>query len=101
MAYSEESEIGTYPFDKIVIISDAIFTIIIRYGIAVYLRPVFEKEELKKATLPENTYTLQVLQNKMIRVILGLKRDKHINMERLRKKFQIMSVNQLAIYHPF
>ena len=47
MAYSEESEIGTYPFDKIVIISDAIFTIIIRYGIAVYLRPVFEKEELK------------------------------------------------------
>ena len=49
--------------------------------------------------LPKNTATLQTLQNNMIRVIMGLKKEKHINMSHIRNKFQIMSVNQICIYH--
>ena len=30
---------------------------------------------------------------------MGLKKEKHINMSHIRNKFQIMSVNQICIYH--
>ena len=49
--------------------------------------------------LPKNTYTLQILQNKMIRVILGIKKQNHTNLRNIREKFKIMSVNQMSIYH--
>ena len=40
------------PSDKLIIIAEAIFNSNIRYGIAVYLIPTFEKEELKAGKLP-------------------------------------------------
>ena len=35
----------------------------------------------------------------MIKIILGLNKKNHINMEQVRKKIKMMSVNQLSIYH--
>ena len=35
----------------------------------------------------------------MIRSILGLKIQNHVNMKKVREKFRFMSVNQLCIYH--
>ena len=49
--------------------------------------------------IPKNTAALQTLQNNMIRVILGLKKEKHISMSNIRKKFQMMSVNQICVFH--
>ena len=81
-------------------IAEAIFNSKIRYGIAVYLKPVFEEEDLKMKRLSKNTMILQNLQNNVIRVVLGLKYENHINMKHVREKFRMMSVNQMAVYHP-
>ena len=35
----------------------------------------------------------------MIRVVLGVGKKYHVNMEDVRKKFKMMSVNQMNIYH--
>ena len=78
-------------------IAEAIFNSKIRYGCAVYLNPVFEEEELKVKKLSKNASVIQTLQNNMIRVILGLKKQNHINVQHVREKIKIMSVNQ--IYH--
>lgn len=78
-------------------IAESIFNSLIRYGCAVYLNPVFEEEEIKVKKLPKNTSILQILQNKMIRVILGLK--KHSNVMHERSKIEMMSVNQMCVYH--
>ena len=80
-------------------IAEEIFNSKIRYGISVYLTPVFEEEDLKSKKLPKNTNILQTLQNHMIRVIYGTKRQNHINMKNIREKIKMMSVNQMAIYH--
>ena len=71
----------------------------IRYGICIYLTPIYEKEELKARKQLAHTKTLQVLQNSMLRVVMGLKLEDHTNMEKLREKIKMMSVNQLCIYH--
>ena len=42
---------------------------------------------------------LQVVQNSMVRVILGLNRANHINMKEQREKIKMLSVNQMAVYH--
>lgn len=42
---------------------------------------------------------LQVLQNDMLRVIIGKRRSQHVNMKELREEMRIMSVNQMAAYH--
>ena len=87
------------PVDKLSIIADGIFNTIIRYGIAVYLVPTYEIEDLKARKLSSETYDLQVLQNNMLRVIHGLRISNRVNMEELRKKIKMMSVNQMSIYH--
>ena len=87
------------PRDKLVLVAEAIFNSKIGYGIAVYLNPVFEKEDLKAKKLSKNTTDLQVLQNTMIRMIFGLKTKSHINMMKLRERIKMMSVNQMCIYH--
>ena len=66
---------------------------------AVFLKPVYDEEDLKARKLPKNTNTLQTLQNSMIRVIYGLKIQNRVNMKNVRKKIKIMSVNQIAVYH--
>ena len=35
----------------------------------------------------------------MIRVILSLKQAQHINMQKVREKIKILSVNQMSVYH--
>ena len=87
------------PREKLIIIAESIVNSVLRYGIAVYINPVYETEDLKERKLPGNTRELQTLQNNMIRVVLGYKRSQHINMERTRTKINMMSVNQMAIYH--
>ena len=87
------------PRNKLVIVAEAIFNSKLRYGIAVYISPVFNEEDLKLRKLPKNTSTLQILQNNMIRVIFGLDKKHHINMEHMRTKLKMMSINQMAIYH--
>ena len=47
----------------------------------------------------KNTSVLQTLQNNMLRIILGLKKNQHINMQHMREKIKMMSVNQMAVYH--
>ena len=44
-------------------------------------------------------HKLQILQNDMLRLITGHRRSDRINMERLRKKTNMMSINQLSCYH--
>ena len=87
------------PKDKLVIIAEGIFNSKVRYGAAVYLCPVFDEEELKAGKLPENTRTLQTIQNDTLRTILGLKQSQCINMQRIREQIKMMSINQIAIYH--
>ena len=64
-----------------------------------YLNPVFEEEDLKVKKLSKNASILQTLQNTMLRVILGFNKKQHINMEYLRQKLKMFSVNQMCIYH--
>ena len=59
------------PREKIVIIAEAIFNSLLRYGVAVFLKPVYDKEDLNMEKKPKNTATLQTLQNNMLRVIFG------------------------------
>ena len=87
------------PRKKLIIIAEAIFNTKIRYGIAVYLSPVFDKEDLKVEKLSKNASILQSLQNKMIRIILGCRKEQHVNMQKLRNRIRMMSVNQMNIYH--
>ena len=85
-----------------IIVAEAIFNTKIRYGVSIYLVPVFDKEDLKwrrYSNPKDHTYTLQTLQNTMIRVIYGLKKSQHVNMEKLINKIKMMSVNQMAVYH--
>ena len=87
------------PKNKLIIIAECIFNSVLRYGIAVYTNPVFDKEDLKSRKLPGSIKDLQKLQNNMIRVILGLQLGHHVNMEKTRTKIRMMSVNQMSIYH--
>ena len=87
------------PKKKLIIIADSIFNSKIRYGVAVYLKPIFDKEELKVNKLPEDTKLLQTLQNRMIRSILGISINRHENMQNLRNKMKMFSVNQMCVYH--
>ena len=79
--------------------AEAIFNSLLRYGVAVFLKPVYDEEDLKERKLPKNTYTLQTLQNSMIRVIYGLKIQNRVNMKNVREKIKMMSVNQISVYH--
>ena len=87
------------PKNKLMIIADIIFNSKLRYGIAIYLNPVFEEEDLKMKRLSKHTVKLQTLQNRMIRVNFGIKHGMHVNMQDLRSKIDMMPVNQMAVYH--
>jgi len=87
------------PKEKIVIIAEAIFNSLLRYGVAVFLKPIYEKEDLNMEKKPKNTATLQTLQNNMLRVIFGFKLQNRVNMKNLREEIKMMSVNQISVYH--
>ena len=76
-----------------------IFNSVIRYGIAVYLVPTYEREDLKARKLTSERDSLQVIQNNTLRIIHGLRISDRVNMLKLGTKIKIMSVNQMSIYH--
>ena len=80
-------------------IAESLWNSVVRYGICIYLTPIYEKEDLKVRKQLADTKQLQVLQNSMLRVVMGLKLEHHTNMEKLREEIKMMSVNQLCIYH--
>ena len=57
-------------------IAEAIINSLLGYGVAVFLKPVYNEEDLNRKKLPKNTIVLQTLQESMIRVIYGLKCQK-------------------------
>ena len=77
---------------------DAIFTSKFRYGIAVYSTPKYEFNHLEQPMDP-NIAKLQVIQNDMLRMLIGHSRQSHTNMQELREEMKIMSVNQISCYH--
>ena len=80
-------------------VAESIFNSKIRYAIALYLNPVVDKEEIKTRKLSSDAYKLQVLQNKMLRMVFGYRIQDKVNMEKLREKIKMFSVNQMNIYH--
>ena len=87
------------PRDKLFIVAEAIFNSKIRYGIAVYLKPTFEEEEIKSGHQYQATKQLQALQNEMLRTICGFRKKDKKNVQKLREKWLMMSVNQMSVYH--
>ena len=81
---------------KLQIVAESIFQYKIRYG--VYTNPRFEFNHLVQPMDP-NIARLQVIQNDMMRLLVGKKRSSHTNMEKLRKEFKMFSANQLSCYH--
>ena len=84
--------------NKLKIIAEAILTSRIRYGLAVYGNPKFDFRSQEQSMDP-NLQKLQVIQNDMIRLLNNYRRTDHIEMKTLREKMNIMSVNQLCVYH--
>ena len=87
------------PVEKLLIIAEALFNSKVRYGSCVYLQPVFEKEDLKAKKTHAETEKLQVIQNKMLRMIFGYKMEDRTNMSTLRTNIKMFSINQLTCYH--
>ena len=82
------------PQEKLRIIAGAIFTSVARYGIAVYSKPRLHSDPLR-----EDLQKLQVIQNKMFRLLAGKSLLDKVCVEDLGKKFNMMSINQMACYH--
>ena len=82
------------PNSKLKIIAEAIFTSVARYGIAVYFKP-----RLHSDPTCEDQTKLQVIQNKMLRLLAGKKPADKVRVEDISKKFGVMSMNQMASYH--
>ena len=82
------------PQEKLRIIAGAIFTSVARYGIAVYSKPRLHSDPLR-----EDLKRLQVIQNKMFRLLAGKKLPDKVRVENLGKKFNMMSINQMTCYH--
>ena len=79
------------PKEKINMISEALFNSLLIDGVAVFLKPVYDEEDLNMKRLPKNTIALQTLQNSMKRVIFGLKKQNHVSIKNV--KIKMMSIN--------
>ena len=82
------------PRSKLKIIAEAIFTSVARYGIAVYSKP-----RLHSDPIGEDMHKLQVTQNKMFRLLDGKSKKDKVSVQKIAKKFEMMSINQLTCYH--
>ena len=87
------------PRRKLIMMAESIFNSKVRYGIALYLTPVYEKEQVKAKQLSTEARKLQVIQNGMLRMIFGYRQRDMVNMEKLRKSIGMFSINQMNIYH--
>ena len=84
--------------EKLKIVAEAIFNAKLRYAISVWSNPKYEFNHMEQS-MDSNIAKLQVIQNDMLRVLEGHTRKKHINMEALRKRIKMFSVNQMSVYH--
>ena len=82
------------PLSKLKTVAEAIFVSIIRYGIAVYLKPRLQEDQKS-----EESGKIQKFQNKMLRLLGRKTINDKVSSESLAIKFGIMSVNQLTTYH--
>ena len=57
--------------NRLPMVAQSIFNSVIRYGIAVYLKPIYEVEDVKARNLSTEARKLQVIQNTMLRMIYG------------------------------
>ena len=74
--------------------AESLFTSVARYGIAVYFKPRLHNDP--KCAQQDQ---LQVIQNKMLRLLSGKKIKDRVRVERLAKDFNQMSMNQMSSYH--
>ena len=70
------------PRGKLLMLAEGIFQSKIRYGIALYLIPIYEEEDLKARKLPSEAIKIQVIQNNMVRMIFDYKIRDEVNMEK-------------------
>ena len=87
------------PRRKLLMVAESFFNSVIRYGIAVYLKPIYEEEDVKIRKLSTEARKLQVIQNTMLRMIYGYKMEDMVNMENMREEIGMFSVNQMNCYH--
>ena len=66
-------------------------------SVCLYTIPTFEVNNLEQ-TMDPSIARLQVIQNDTMRLQVG-KRKSHSNKLKVRKELQMMSVNQLSVYH--
>ena len=79
------------PRRKMLMVAESIFNSVIRYDIAVYLKPIYEVEDVKARNLSTEARKLQVIQNTMLRMINGYRMEDMVNMENLRKEIGVSS----------
>ena len=72
---------------KLKIVAEATFQSKLRYGISVYTIPKFEFNNLEQ-TMDPNIVKIQVIQNDMMRLLVGKSRKSHTNMEKVRKELK-------------
>ena len=82
------------PQSKLKIIAEAIFTSTARYGIAVYYKPWLHPDPKC-----EEQRKLQVVQNKMFRLLAGKKQVDKIRVDVIAQSLKLMSINQISCYH--
>ena len=82
------------PLSSLIEVAEAIFVSIIRYGIAVYLKPRLHEDPKN-----EDSKKMQKFQNKMFRLLGRKTVNDKVSSESLAIKFGFMSVNQLTTYH--
>ena len=70
-------------------VAESIFNSKVRYGIALYLNPTFETEDVKARKLSVEASKLQVIQNSMLRTIFNYRLLDKVNMETLRNNIKM------------
>ena len=83
------------PYGQLSAVGEALINSKIRYGTAVYGSVRLSVEDPKIYEM----HRLQVLQNSLMRIVLGKRRTDHISVESLLQSTGYLSVNRLAAYH--
>ena len=76
---------------KMLMVAESIFNSKVRYGIALYLNPTFETEDVKARKLSVEASKLQVIQNSMLRTIFNYRLLDKVNMEKLRHNIKMFT----------
>lgn len=83
------------PMPQLIMVGEALVNSKIRYGIAAYGSVQLSQDATKHADMKR----LQILQNSLMRMILGIKLSDCKSVDYLLKKTKYLSVNRLCAYH--